>query len=162
MTFPLFALALSTAVCTPAPASPAAAGDSLRLVWEQAQGWDAFREAAHTRAAMWSQNWERAAVPEALGHRAHAVAGDWRLLVIAEPGCSDSLGSLPWIARLAADAPGLDLRIANATSITGADTRRKLDWYAEDEGRETLREIVEVLEAATGDVPRCPGLHPRR
>jgi hypothetical protein len=36
---------------------------------------------------------------------------------------------------------------------------RKLAWYEEDQGRSTLREFIEVLEAAQTDTPRCPGLN---
>jgi hypothetical protein len=39
-----------------------------------------------------------------------------------------------------------------------AEVGRKLAWYEEDRGRSTLREFVEVLEAAQTESPICPGL----
>jgi len=35
---------------------------------------------------------------------------------------------------------------------------KKMTWYEEDEGRETLRELVEVLEGADSGQVTCPGL----
>lgn len=39
-----------------------------------------------------------------------------------------------------------------------AEVGRKMAWYAEDAGRSTLEEFVEVLEAAHAGTPVCPGM----
>lgn len=39
-----------------------------------------------------------------------------------------------------------------------AEVGRKLAWYEEDAGRSTLREFIEVMEAAQAGTPLCPGM----
>jgi hypothetical protein len=200
------------AVATSPPAAFAATyalpSDSLRSVWEAGQLWPAFFDAVDRRRALWDENWRVARVPEDLAARARA-AGAWRMLVITEPGCSDSANSVPYIARLVAQTAGLELRIIDSAAgkpwmelHRSADGRaatptvlvldehfdirgcwieqpaalqamwlpivargemaqhvdEKMAWYAKDAGRETLRELVEVLEAAGTDSIICPGV----
>jgi hypothetical protein len=45
-----------------------------------------------------------------------------------------------------------------ASGEAAREVGRKMAWYADDEGRETLREFVEVLEGARAGTPVCPGL----
>jgi hypothetical protein len=61
-----------------------------------------------------------------------------------------------WIEQpVALQAFWLDVVARNAMS---EEVGRKMAWYDEDAGRETLREFVEVLEAARSGDPVCPGL----
>jgi hypothetical protein len=53
-------------------------------------------------------------VPDALAARARD-AGKWRVLIITEPGCSDSANSVPHIAKLVQETPGLELRLTDST-----------------------------------------------
>jgi hypothetical protein len=219
----LIALVLPAAICAlgsspdlampePAPSAfiaAAPAPDSLAAVYMRGEEWDAFYNGVDRRRDLWVQNWARAKVPEELGARAQKVGGPWRILVITESGCSDSVHSIPFIAKLVEETPGLDLRVVDSTAgrrwleahrspdgraatptvlvlddafrIRGCwieqpvalqafwlpvvargtmaqEVGAKMAWYAEDEGRETLREFVEVLEGANTDKPLCPGL----
>ncbi len=224
MIHPVILLAFPPALCTAGPtdrpsaldvprsasaaAAPARQADSLQRVYDGGQTWERFYEAANARRALWVENWTNASVPDALAARARA-AGSWRILVITEPRCSDSVNSVPYIAKLIELTPGLEMRLVSsrvgrpwmeahrspdgrastptvlvldeeyrirgcwieqpaalqafwlpvvARGTMAEEVGEKMAWYARDEGRETLREIVEVLEGArTGQVV-CPGL----
>jgi hypothetical protein len=196
---------LAATLCVPGPVALHA--DSLEAVYRGGRTWHEFYEAVDARHALWVRNWSRAEVPADLLARARS-AGPWRILVIAEARCSDSVNSVPYIAKLAERIPGLELRVidstvgrpwleahrtpdgraATPTVLVLDDTFRiracwveqpaalqalwlpivargegsanmsmKMDWYAEDEGREVLREIVSLLEAAEGGRTICPG-----
>jgi hypothetical protein len=193
--------------CAAAYAAPVT--DSLAAVYTRGQTWDEFYDGVDRRRELWIQNWTHARVPEDLAARARKAEGPWRVLVITEPGCSDSANSIPFIARLVEQTPGLELRIVDSTTgrawleahrspdgraatptvlvlneefrIQGCwieqpvalqafwlpvvargtmseEVGEKLAWYANDEGRETLREFVEVLEGASSGALVCPGL----
>jgi hypothetical protein len=43
-----------------------------------------------------------------------------------------------------------------------AEVGRKMAWYAEDAGRSTLEEFIEVMEAAHAGTPICPGMEATR
>lgn len=181
--------------------------DSLREVYRRGQSWSTFYDEADQRRELWVQNWTNARVPEEIVARARR-AGPWRILVITESRCSDSVNSVPYIAKLVGEVPGLELKLVNSTvgrpwmeAHRSADGRaatptilvldeeyrvrgcwieqpvalqafwlpvvargtmaqevgEKMAWYAKDEGREILREFVEVLEGArSGDII-CPG-----
>lgn len=211
----MMVLALPAAICTAgAPSGPAIHGadgpstttvalapaaDSLAAVYAQGRDWSEFYGGVDRRQDLWIENWTRAEVPVDLATRARNVGGPWRILVITEPGCSDSANSVPYIAKLVETTPGLEMRLVNSTvgrpwmeayrtkdgraatptvlildenfEIRGTwieqpvelqefwlpvvargtmaqEVGAKMQWYADDEGRETLREIVEVLEAA--------------
>ena len=208
----LLTLALPAVLCTPdvnVDFTPARAGrDSLASVYQSGKTWDAFFDAVDRRRELWAHNSTVARIPDDLAARARRAGGPWRILVITEPGCSDSANSVPFIAKLAETTPGLEMRLVNSTVgrpwmeahrsadgraatptilVLDADYRlrgcwveqpkalqafwlpvvaegtmaehvgEKLAWYARNEGRETLREFVEVLEGARdGDVV-CPG-----
>lgn len=221
----LLVLALPAAICAPGSSShlpmpgaarpafidvvPVSANDSLEALYVGGQSWDAFYDGVDRRRDLWVQNWTHAQVPEDLSARAQKVGGPWRILVITESGCSDSVNSIPFIAKLVEVTPGLELRVVNSTvgrpwmeahrstdgraatptvlvlddefRIRGCwieqpvalqafwlpvvargtmaqEVGTKMAWYAEDEGRETLREFVEVLEGAHSGEFLCPGL----
>ena len=217
---PLLVAVLSASPCAAGDASPAGApiasvasaahalpSDSLKAAWEGGQTWAAFYDATERRRELWVRNWTNAAAAEDLLARARA-AGPWRILVITEPGCSDSVNSVPSIAKLVEGTPGLELRLVDskvgrpwmeahrtadgraatptvlvldadyeirgcwveqpaklqafwlpvvASGATAERLDEKMAWYAEDGGRETLRELVEVLEGAASGQVVCPG-----
>jgi hypothetical protein len=59
--------------------------------------------------------WRNAArltrVPDDAVARAAAVPGTWHLLALSEDWCGDAVNTLPHVARLADQAPNLDLRV---------------------------------------------------
>jgi hypothetical protein len=199
-------LALPAALCSAGPVPAAVLNpDSLAAVYHSGKTWDAFYEGVDARRALWDRTWAGATVAGDLAARA---AGAWRLLVITEPGCSDSANSLPYVAKLVEEVELLELRIVNSTvgrpwmeahrspdgraatptilvldasyrlrgcwveqpaglqaiwldvvarDAAAREIDRKMAWYEADAGRETLRELIEVLEAAQRGEPICPG-----
>ncbi len=171
--------------------------------WAVAIPWDRYlEEEVREHAELWRGVWERTRSPEAELARLAEIGGRWRLLVLAEDWCGDASNTVPVIARLAVDAPEIEMRVLKrdenpdlmdlyltngSRSIplvvildesgapvgrwgprpaelqafvigekragvrSGAeiyrDTRR---WYARDRGTSTVREIVDVIEAAAG------------
>jgi hypothetical protein len=83
----------------------------FRKLWGEALTFDAFVEACRTEhCGLWRGVYNLARVPDwALGVM---PAGTQRkLLVIAEDWCGDASNTVPIMARLAAEVPGLELRV---------------------------------------------------
>src|SRR4051794_3658037 len=60
----------------------------------------------------WTGNFADATVDEALLARAKALQGQWHFLVVAEPSCHDSVGTIPYLAKFVDAAPDtLSMRI---------------------------------------------------
>lgn len=190
--------ALPPSVCTPVPS----VDDDLRALWETGQVWGDFFDDVAARRELWVANWGTSAesVAPELVERARAVGGDWRILAIAIDGCSDSVSTLPYVARLFESVPNVDLRVvhpepaaevmlnhptpdgrpatptflllnsefervgclverpdplrdrilANPDRLNRAGIYEwKMEWYADDEGRSTVAQMVETLEAAS-------------
>jgi len=207
-------LTLAAAVTfAPAPAPDArcveAVGvldDAVREMYQGGQTFDAFLDAASRRRDLWLSTYARSEVPEDLLARARAVTGVWRLLVVAVDACSDSVGTIPFTARLVGQVDGLDMRIVDSSVgrsvmdahpttdgrsatptlvLLDADWNEagcfierplplqdwigenqgrlsrdalfqgKMAWYEDDAGRSTVRQIVEMMEAAAAGEPVC-------
>lgn len=191
----------SAAACAPAPVP---AHGTLEELYRGGTTFDAFLEAAEARRDLWLKNWGRAAVADDLVERARA-AGPWKLLVIAVDRCSDSVSTIPYIAKLTELVPSIELRIvhpdaaedvmeAHRTPDGRAATptvllldptfaergcwierpselqrwwlaseavpqnervEQKMEWYDGDLGVSTVREIVEMMEAAAAGRTEC-------
>lgn len=118
MLVPALVLALSLgapAACEipPGAAEPGLRDSALVATYEAGVTWETFLGAARARRALWLRNWERATVPADALAAARALPGRWRLLVIAVDSCSDSVNTIPFIARLVAEVPGLEMRIVS-------------------------------------------------
>ena len=90
-------------IVTPAP--------SLRELYSEGQTFQQFLSAAHSKRAQWLAIYEAGSVSDELMARARAIPGSWRLLVIAEDWCGDSLNTMPYVARLVEAVPNLQMRI---------------------------------------------------
>lgn len=91
----------------------------------------------------WQENYEKAAIEDASLARAKALQGSWRLLVVAEDWCHDSLGTVPYLAKLADAAPDtIQLRI-----VRTVDGQTVMDAHKTPDGRAATPTIV-VLDAA--------------
>jgi len=213
------AFGLSLVLCVQDPTPPDLKGDDpaslpvgmtdLEEVYRGALAWPDFFTRADARRELWDRNWAGARVAPDLVSRARAAGGPWKILVITEAGCSDSVSTIPYLARLAEGVETLELRLVDSTvgrpwleahrspdgraatptvlvldqeyRIQGCwieqpvglqefwldvvargtmaeEVDRKFGWYDEEGGRETLREFVEILEAAHAGTPICPGL----
>jgi hypothetical protein len=82
----------------------------FRNLWENALTFDAFLAASTKHKGLWEGLYNIAQIP---GWAADAVPAGARrkLLVIAEDWCGDASSTVPVLARLAAEVPGLELRI---------------------------------------------------
>ncbi len=165
-----------------------------------------FMEEAEDQHEEWQENYARDHVALEMTPSARDIPGNWRLLVVGEDWCSDSVNTIPYIARLVEGTDGLDTRIVNSKEgrwvmeshptpdgrpatptvivlnehgdkvgcwserpavlqnwwLDNPDNRegrekldRKFEWYDEDAGSETLREILEIVKAASDGSPQC-------
>jgi hypothetical protein len=179
---------------------------TLESLWSAGASWAEFLRKADARRAQWQRNWDRATVPADVLADARAIPGQWRLLIVAVDGCSDSVNTVPYLARLAELVPTIALRLvhsrggravmeahrtpdgrpatptvvvldaagrdvgcwverpaalqemalaARSAGTLDAFQRNKQDWYDDDAGASTVREVVGVLAAAAAGVPRC-------
>jgi len=81
--------------------------------WACAIPWDLYlEEEVREHAELWRGVWERARSPQAELARLAEIGGRWRLLVLAEDWCGDASNTVPVIARLAEEAPDVEMRIA--------------------------------------------------
>lgn len=182
------------------------APDTVGSLFAAGVDFAAFLGQTRARRAMWHDVWRAAAVDPAMVQRARAAGTGWRILAVAEDSCSDSVNSLPYLARLVEGLEGVELRVVTsgpgrpvmeryrspdgrastptfvlldrAGEVAGCwveqpaalqawwlnpdpsessrdRTERKMRWYADDAGRETVREWVEILEAAAAGRPIC-------
>ena|SRR5688572_366261 len=83
-----------------------------QALFAQGATYDAFLENATAQKATWQANTARAAVAPEVVERFKKAAGGLTLLVIAEAACSDSVQTLPYVAKLASLA-GVEMRIVN-------------------------------------------------
>lgn len=207
----LLVAALAGGLSAPAAVGPvpsALPADTLGTIYERGVSFQDFLGAAEARKADWEANWAGTRLDGEMVERGARAGEGWRILAVAEDWCSDSVSSIPYIARLVEELPGVDMRVVTSepgawvmeryrspdgrgTTPTvllldpsGAEVgcwieqpsalqewwlappapgesnrdrlQRKMTWYAEDAGRETIREMVEMLEGAAAGSPVCP------
>lgn len=104
------------ASAVPSPAVAVHADSAYRALFESGLGFTDFVERAQQRKEQWQAHFKQAVLPDALLARASHAGGPWRLLVVAVSGCSDSVNSIPYLARLVSRVPGLDLRIVDSNA----------------------------------------------
>jgi hypothetical protein len=140
----LLAVSLAAAVaCTPATdGAPAALPDtSHRSTYESGVSFATFLERAERRKDQWNANYRNTVVPDALAARARAVGGTWKLLVVAADGCSDSVNTIPYIAKLIDTVPGIEMRIVDSDAGKGI-----MDSHRTPDGRAATPTVI-VLDA---------------
>ncbi len=69
---------------------------------------------AKERKELWHSNYGRAAVADAAMARATRVTGTWNVLVVAIDACSDSVSTIPYIAKLVESMPNVTIRIVDS------------------------------------------------
>lgn len=79
--------------------------------WHAGVSFEAFLPTAEDNVDLWHRVYERATVSADVLARVAALPGSWRLLVLSEDWCGDASNTVPVLARLAADAPSLELRL---------------------------------------------------
>jgi hypothetical protein len=113
-------LLLATLAASPvhSPAAPvchlptAAPSDTLQATFESGVPFATFLAGAQNRKEQWVANYAGTATIDAtLVARAAAVAGKWKLLVVSVDSCSDSVNTVPHIARLIDLLPNVEMRL---------------------------------------------------
>ena len=133
-----------TAASCAAPADSVAV--DLREMFANGQTFSVFLESAERRREQWFEHYEAAEVPEALLERVRAVEGSWRLLVVLEDWCGDSVNTIPYVARLVDLAENLDMRVVR--SDVG---RPVMDMHRTPDDRAATPTLL-LLDADFGEV----------
>lgn len=130
-------------VCDALAPSPAVATDSsYRTLFEGGKTFSEFVSKAERRKEQWEKNYSWATPPDALVARARAAAGPWKVLVVAVDGCSDSVNTIPYLAKLIEQVMGVELR------IIGSDVGRAImDAHKTPDGRGATPTVL-LLDAA--------------
>lgn len=124
-------------------AIPAAIPDTTyRRLFEGGVTMDAFLAKARARKEQWAANYARGAVADAVLTRARSAPGPWKLLVVAVDGCSDSVNTVPYIARLAEQVMGLEMRI-----VDNGVGRLVMDAHRTPDGRAATPTVI-LLDAS--------------
>ncbi len=85
-----------------------------QAVYAQGATFADFLDQARARREEWRANYNNASVSPALVTRVRALPAKRHLLVVAEDWCSDSLNTVPYVARLVdGGAERLDMRLVN-------------------------------------------------
>ena len=86
-------------------------------LFEQGVTYDAFLSSVDARAADWQRNSAAAQVADEAVAAVRAMPRPRKLLVVAAASCSDSVSTLPYLAKLAALSEGkLALRVVDPTA----------------------------------------------
>jgi thioredoxin family protein len=124
---------------------PVAGPDSLERLYSRGQTFAEFLTAAKSRREAWLGNYAAAAVSVQLLKRARAVPGRWRLLIVADDWCGDSVNTIPYLARLADSLPAVELRI-----VTSRDGRWVMERHRTPDGRAATPTVVLLDSTGAG------------
>jgi hypothetical protein len=121
---------------------------SLRGLYERGATYQEFVASAEFARSdtglrrAWRDNYSRAAASaDSAALAVSRLPGTWRLLVVAEPWCSDGANSLPFLAAIAEKAPNVELRIVSRERGKGVLAAHRLD------GREAIPTVIVLDEA---------------
>ena len=104
-------LLLLSFVTPPAPQAPDYAG-----LYTQGVPYAEFLDGVRSRADGWKRNSSSATVAADIASRVKAIDGRRRILVVGEASCSDSVSTIPYLAKLVETAPDrLEMRIVDST-----------------------------------------------
>ncbi len=118
------------------------ADSSLAALYASGQTFGVFLAAVDDRGEQWERHWREAQVPADVLATARALKGRWRLLVVAVDSCSDSVNTIPYLARLVAEAPAIELRI-----VTPEQGRAVMEAHRTPDGRPATPTVL-LLDAA--------------
>lgn len=143
---PLPACAPAAPAVVGSPATAAPADSTLAALYASGVDYRAFLAAARARRAQWVQHTNAAVVAPDVLATAQALPGRWRLLVSAVDGCSDSVNTIPYIARLVELVPSLEMRIVDPEA-----GKPIMESHRTPDGRAATPTVV-ILDAAGNDV----------
>ena len=109
-------LVATLGLVTPAAATPQHLSSvELEALWGEARSFADFVDSAHQQRARWRGNYERGTPADDDIERARRLLSGVRLLAVAEDWCSDSVDTVPYLARLVEAVPEAQLRIVDAS-----------------------------------------------
>ena len=76
-----------------------------------AETFQEFLSSVTANDTLWAAVSRRSRVPDDIALRALRIRGSWHLLVLLEDWCADAVNTVPVLARLADEVPGLSLRV---------------------------------------------------
>lgn len=117
------------------------ADSTYRRLFDEGRTMEQFLDAAKARKEQWAKNYARGVVADAVLARARSAPGPWKLLVVAVDGCSDSVNTVPYIARLVEQVMGMEMRI-----VDNKDGRVVMDAHRTPDGRGATPTVV-LLDA---------------
>lgn len=125
-------------------------GPDYKALYEHGIPFQTFMEQATARRALWERNQTFGEIPDSIVERARAhvrnVSGPTYLLAVAVDACSDSVNTIPFLARLATAVAGLELR------IIPPDTGREImEAHRTPDGRAATPTVV-VLDADFNEI----------
>lgn len=82
-----------------------------RVRYESGETFADFMARPKSNDHLWMVILKRVTIPPAMSARVEALGGRWRLLVLNEDWCGDSVNIVPIIARLAESVTNMELRI---------------------------------------------------
>ena len=132
----------SDLVTLPATATRA---DTVAALYASGVTYAQFLEEAKARKAQWTKHTEQAVVAEAVLARAKAVPGKWKLLVVLEDGCSDSVNTIPYVAKLVELVPSLEMRL-----VRSSPGKPVMEAHRTPDGRAATPTVL-VLDEALAD-----------
>jgi len=110
---------------------------TMRQMYGEGVDFNAFLAHAVRRKRLWDSNWAKSDPAEEFVARAQALAGRYRILVVAIDSCSDSVNTIPYIARLVRRVEQLDMQIVDPTA-----GRLLMDTYRTPDDRGATPTVV--------------------
>ena len=98
----------------PAATPVGVVNEELEELYRSGLTFEVFLEQADRRRELWVRNYGEGAVAREMVDRVRALGGRWRLLAVAEDGCSDSVSTIPFLALLSEAASNLEMRIIDS------------------------------------------------
>jgi hypothetical protein len=132
--------------CTlePAPMSAAVTptDSTLTALYAGGETFERFLAAADDRRRQWEKNWDEAVIAPDVLATARGLRRQWRLLVIAVDSCSDSVNTVPYLAKLAAEVPAIGMRI-----ISSSTGQAQMEAHRTPDGRPATPTVVIIDDA---------------
>ena len=119
--------------------------DTVAALYASGVTYAQFLEEAKSRKAQWTKHTEQAVVADAVLARARAVPGKWKLLVVLEDGCSDSVNTIPYIAKLVELVPTMEMRL-----VRSSPGKPVMEAHRTPDGRAATPTVL-VLDEALAD-----------
>lgn len=99
------------------PTMSSSPGDStLAALYAGGETFERFLAAADDRRRQWEKHWDEARIEPDVLATARGLKRQWRLLVIAVDSCSDSVNTIPYLAKLVAEVPGIGMRVISSSA----------------------------------------------